>query len=287
MMTLRTLFLMLVLVLPATILQAQDKADYHEAVQLAAEANQKLLAGEVKQADSLARRSLSKYPTLAIYDYALSRAELPDIAGSNLIMDIARTRVLAFKKSRLWCDVPFRGLMEVDKNYAYFGFLLRAFEVNKAFGERRWMEYSLVEALKVFIPAPQGGYDYYASMREVLQVELFSLQRQYMQAAFYIQQAPPNSVFGNPFSKAQSLIPLLLELGDYNNAFMQAGMMGNNPATRNAYNSWMFYINTLLGNTEKAMQHFRELPEEFVQANINANYYVLGLIAIKERCSRI
>ena len=279
----RTLFLFtifLVCFCPAA--RSQDRSDYDAAVKLAAEANQQLQAGEVIKADSLAKRSISLYPTLAIYDYALTRAELPDIAGCNLIMDRARVRVLTFKKARIWCDVPYKGLVEVDKNYAYFGFLLKAFEVNKAFGERVWMEYSLVESQKVFIPAPQYGFDYYAAMQQVLKVELLIMQRQHMQAAMFIQQAPPNSVFGSPEAKAQALIPILLDYEDYNSALLQTTMM-NTPASRNAYHSWLFYINTLLGNTEKAMQHYRELPAEFVGANINANYYVLGLIAIKEK----
>ncbi len=262
----------------------QDKEDYAAADKLAKEANQQLIKGEVRIADSLIRKSIALYPTLSVFDYALTRGELPDMAGSNLIMDMARIKVLTFKKPRIWIDLPFKGLAECDRQYAYFGFLLKAYEVNKAFGVRSWMEYSLTEASKVPVrEAIPNSFDYYVAMQQVLRVELLCLQQKYRDAVFFIQNAPPNSVYGSWESKAQSIIPILCEMGDYQGAVQQINILGTSPLFKNAANSWLFYINAVLKKTTLAMQHYHQLPPEFVNANMNANYYVLGLIDIQDK----
>ena len=47
-----------------------------------------------------------------------------------------------------------------------------------------------------------------------------------------IQMAPPNSVFANPVAKAQALIPILCELGDYNSAAFQVRALGYDPSQK-------------------------------------------------------
>lgn len=264
----------------------QAPKEYEQAVAQAREADSLLRKGEVNRADSLIKSSIKLYPTMAIYDYALTRAEMSDIAGANLIMDRARVRVMTFtiKSSYLWVDLPYNGLRECNAYYAYFGFLLKMYEVNAAYGELFWMEYALTEAGKVnFGPLNPGGYDYYIAMQQVLKVNLLVLKKNYLGAIQFIQNAPPNSIFANPISKAQALIPILCEMGDYTRAEYQVRTLGYLPSLANAQHSWMFYINTLLKKTDEALYHYKQLPEEFVQANINANYYVLGLLDINEK----
>jgi len=269
----------------------QAPKQYVEAVQLARTADSLLRTGEVSRADSLISQSIKLYPTLAIYDYALTKAEMSDIRGANLVMDKARVKVMTYtiKNNLVWIDLPYNGLRPVNANYAYFGFLLKMYEVNKAYGERFWMEYALSEAGKVlFGPLNPGSYDYYVAMQQVLNVELLVLQKNYVGAIQYIENMirmnpSPNVVFRDPFVKAQTLIPIFCEMGDYAQAELQARSLGINPALKNAQQSWLFYINTLLKRSEQALDHFKQLPDEFVQANINANYYVLGLIDINEK----
>jgi tetratricopeptide (TPR) repeat protein len=269
----------------------QDRKDYDKAVTMAQQADSLLRAGEVNRADSLVNSSIKLYPTLAIYEYALTKAEMSDIRGANLIMDRARVRVMAYslKHSFIWVDLPFIGLRQCNTNYAYFGFLLKMYEVNKAYGERQWMEYALMEAGKVnFGPLNPGSYDYYVAMKQVLYVDLQVLKKNYAEAFNYIefqsmQNPSPFTVYRDPVAKAQSLIPIFCEVGDYTRAEFQVNSLGFNPAFKNAQHSWLFYINTLLKRTEQALYHFKQLPDEFVQANINANYYVLGLLDINEK----
>ena len=119
-------------------------------------------------------------------------------------------------------------------------------------------------------------------------VDLLVLKKNYIGAIQHIENIvrmnpSPFVVFRDPVAKAQSLIPIYCEMGDYTRAEFQVRGLGFNPAFKNAQHSWMFYINTLLKRTEPALDHFKQLPDEFVQANINANYYVLGLIDIHEK----
>lgn len=262
---------------------AQDRQAYTEAVGLATDALTFLKNGDLKAADSLIKRSITVYPTTAIFDYALAIASLPDIAGSNQLMDRARLRVLSFKGDQLLHETPYNGLQLCNKYYTYFGFCLKAFEVNKVHGERSWIKYSLDEALKVsFPPFNLAGPDHYVIMQQALTIEKLSMEKKYFEAFSRMDYNFPGSLYSNPWAKAQAQITILCEMEDY----MRAGQLAQNllnTTFNNAAHSWLFYINTMLGRTDIAMQHFAQLPDFFIEANLNANYYVLALIDIQKK----
>ena len=265
---------------PAT---SQSQTDYEKAIILATEASKQLSSGDLRLADSLIKQSVSVYPTVAIYDYAYTLAELSDIEGSNQVMELVRKRVLEFKEKQLIMKIPGRGTFPCNKQYAYFGFLLRSYEVNKIFGDRKLIMNSLELATKVsFVPLASYQDDYYVTMQQLLRIEYLRMQKKYAEAINLINSMPPlrsnESIKSYTVTKAELQIPIFVEMGDFQRATYNVSLLNIDPQLVIAQTSWMFYISAMMYDSKQAMSYYAMLPQSMVQANLNAYYYVLGII---------
>ncbi len=272
------------LFLPAS---GQSKKEYENAEALAAEANKKLMEGEVKIADSLINQSLNLYPTKAIFQYAKTLCRLSDIATANNVMDKAYQKVATFPSEKILVfealALSIKDLLkgpdvkEYELARALFYFGHEAYLVNKEFGGIKRME-EILEKLVMLKFKRLSKLDEGFSQQQYFNIELALAKKEFDKAIIFVNDLPYNELTRNMYLRT-----VYFEKGDYDNALKVTESV--NKSLKGGYKKELFLlkfkVNALGGNHDEALNNYQQYMNENPLFITNDVFYYLALIDLK------
>ncbi|MDZ4795589.1 MAG: caspase family protein [Bacteroidota bacterium] len=117
-------------------------AEFKEAERMAKEANEWLLKGEIRLADSMIRRSIQLYPTTGVFEYALNLGNLPDMVTCTTIMELVIRSVENSNNTKISYRVVGDNTNDISEDFrsvVHYLFLQGANAVYSSLGERKWI----------------------------------------------------------------------------------------------------------------------------------------------------
>jgi|GEM_PF-729935 len=271
------LIILLLLVASSIALHAQQQPitskQYKEAYKLAETAKQQLLAGNIKLADSLIKRSIDIYPTLPVFDYAIVLGSMPDVVGANLIMDRAIDRArtsqgykddpmatLAFIKNKNLQKV---GTVPYDRERKLYNVLQQAHKVNIILGDRKWIIASM-EKIQEPVLKSYGENSKFIDIemdgQDLIKIRLATYLYHFDEAIKLAEDKPLNN-FYTAGLKAQGIQNIKLARyyanpNPENNARVTA-ILKDVPGKDYAYFAFLVFT----GNNQEAHKYYNKVPE--------------------------
>ena len=252
---------------------SQSKKDYEKAENLAKEANQHLLNGDVNLADSLINASIKIYPTSEVLNYAETVAQLPDVLKANMVMFKMLDKLKGLG-SKVLNSAPTSSKIEngllVQSNFKIrednavdvlhtLGF--KAYTLNKTFGKKSDMIRSLQYILDIENLSAGGHIS--QNYHQAALIHLYSLQGEYEKALELTEKT----------NKMASLGPLI-DNGEYDAALEIAATFGPYGDT------FVFIINALKGDNDQALKYYNKIDKSI--RDVPENIYYLALIDINK-----
>ena len=267
---------------PVFLFAQKKPIEYDNAVKLAKEATLKVISGELKAADSLAKLSIETYPVLDIIKYTTELAKLSDITGANIISDKLSDRFSSFSSNKIF------GILEYDyiateypKDRVWFNFLLQTYKINAVYGGRQ----QLIKSLKKLFE-PNVNVDlktYYRISSEYENQQTYKFTYAILTEDYQAAQSAINE-YKSPYYKKNhrkdNQIRLFVLQKDYIKALALAKEQeAENWGTGVFYS---FYIYCLTGDP-KAISYFQKQAVEYPTNKFFAhNYLAVYYLKIKD-----
>jgi len=266
---------------------AEDPSeDYKNAELLAFNAIDKLSNGDVIGADLLIRKSISLYPTKAVYKYVEALFLMPDFNKANLIMDELYKKVQSLSANKILMLEPFASayengkmvakVKEYEKERALFHFGYEEYKINKAHGGVKRTEKTIEKlvALNINNTAAKTSFDFEYAQLHQFKIDLAVLQRDFNKAVELQDQIPVSTYYPKE-TKDLMLAYIYQESGDYNKSLKIIETVKGFYILPGYKLKFMIYA--LMGNIEESLSNYEKYIKEQHTFISNEMFYYLAL----------
>ena len=288
--------LRLLLVLSIVVFDASAQEDLHiKAQEIAIKATLELNAGNVNIADSLIRTSINIYPSVGVINYLQAMAQLPDIAGANMVMALLKNKInsmpdqmIIAPDDNIWKSDP-KPLLQ-EKSRGLFNYLEWCYMINRAYAGRSYIISTLNALQEPVIQKKEGKegkhYDDAYNKQEGYKYVAARFKQNYSLVNEII-----NSWKGRTKSKEFFKLKMLFEQAEY----QQAMELYSSDMESSIYsNYWLYRLYTRLGD-QRALEILKKREEERKKPTVppsradfgpdynltNETYYDLALFYLK------